>query len=91
MAAKRADTATRAISTVAGLAASFAARKLLAFAWTKIVGKAPPEHPEDPQVALGEALLWGAVMGVGVGTARLLATRVAGRRMLGEEIGNDVD
>jgi hypothetical protein len=38
-------------------------------------GKKPPEHPEDPQVGLGEALLWGVVLGVGVSTARLLATR----------------
>jgi len=77
MSAKKADTGSKALNAVAGMAAAFVARKVLHFAWTKITGKEPPEHPEDPQVALGEALLWGVVLGVGVSTARLLATRVA--------------
>ena len=81
MSAKRADTKSRAITTVAGLAAAFVGRKLLSFAWTKITGKAPPEHPEDPQVALSEALIWGVLMGAGVSTIRLLAVRAAGRRL----------
>jgi hypothetical protein len=67
-------------NTVAGMAASFVARKLLALAWTKIVGKEPPDSPEDPQVALGEALAWGVLMGAGVGVARLLATRAVVHR-----------
>ena len=57
MSAKKADVGTRAVNALAGMAAAFVARKLLSFAWTKITGKEPPEHPEDPQVALGEALL----------------------------------
>lgn len=77
MSAKKADVGTRAVNALAGAAAAFVARKLLSFAWTKATGRKPPEHPEDPQVALGEALLWGVVLGVGVSTARLLATRVA--------------
>jgi Protein of unknown function (DUF4235) len=81
MAAKRADTKSRAITGLAGLAAAFVARKLLSFAWTRVTGKEPPEHPEDPQVALGEALLWGVLMGAGVSTVRLLAVRAAGRRL----------
>jgi hypothetical protein len=80
MSAKRADTGSRVVNTLAGLAAAFVARKVLTFAWTKITGKEPPEHPEDPQVALGEALVWGIVVGAGVHTARLLATRATGRR-----------
>jgi hypothetical protein len=80
MSAKRGDVGSRAVSAVAGMAAAFVARKLLSFAWTKFTGKEPPEHPEDPQVALGEALVWGIVLGAGVHTARLLATRAAGRR-----------
>jgi hypothetical protein len=74
------DVGTRAITAVAGMAAAFVARKALSFAWTKITGKEPPEHPEDPQVALGEALIWGIVLGAGVHTARLLATRAAVRQ-----------
>lgn len=80
MSAKKADVGTRAVNAVAGMAAAFVARKLITFTWTKVTGKQPPEHPEDPQVALGEALLWGVVVGVGVSTARLLATRVATNR-----------
>jgi len=80
MSAKKADTGSKALNAVAGMAAAFVARKVLHFAWTKITGKEPPEHPEDPQVALGEALLWGIVIGAGVHTARLLATRAAVKR-----------
>ena len=79
MAAKKADVGTRAVNALAGMAAAFVARKLLSFAWTKITGKEPPEHPEDPQVAFGEALVWGIVLGAGVHTARMLATRAASR------------
>jgi hypothetical protein len=82
MASKRGDMSSRAVSAVAAMAAGFVARKLITFAWTKITGKEPPEHPEDAAVALREALLWSLVTGVGVGTARLLATRAAGKRML---------
>lgn len=72
--------ASRAISTLAGVGAAFAARKLLSFGWKTVTGKAPPDHPEDPQVALGEALIWGVVLGAVVGAARLLATRATTRR-----------
>ncbi len=80
MSAKKADVGSRAVSALAGMAAAFAVRKLLSFGWTKITGKRPPEHPEDPQVALGEALAWGILLGAGVHTARMLATRAVGRR-----------
>jgi hypothetical protein len=72
--------ASRAMSALVGAGAAFAARKLLSVGWKQITGKAPPEHPEDPQVALGEALIWGIVLGAGVATARLLATRATSRR-----------
>jgi hypothetical protein len=80
MSAKRADAGSRVLNAVAGMAAAFVTRKLLSFAWTKVMGKEPPESPEDPQVALGEALAWGLLMGAGVGTARMLATRVITQR-----------
>src|SRR5579875_1987721 len=80
MAAKRKDPGSRAAAAVSGMAAAFVARKLIVFGWKKITGKEPPEHPEDPQVALGEALRWGILMGVGVQTARMLATRATARR-----------
>ncbi len=65
MAAKKADMGSRAVNAVAGMAAAFVARKLLTFAWTKVTGKEPPDSPEDPQVALGEALAWGVADGRG--------------------------
>jgi Protein of unknown function (DUF4235) len=80
MADRKADIGTKAISAVAAMAAAFVARKVITLAWTKIAGKEPPTHPEDPQVALGEALSWAVVTGVTVEAARLLATRAAVRK-----------
>jgi hypothetical protein len=80
MSGKRADGGNRVITGVAGFAAAFGARKVIHFIWKRITGREPPEHPEDPQVALGEALLWGVVLGIGVSTARMLATRALVRR-----------
>jgi Protein of unknown function (DUF4235) len=83
MSGKRADGGNRMLTGLAGFAAAFAARKLIYFAWKRITGKEPPEHPEDPQVALGEALAWGVVMGAGVYIARMLATRATSKRIGG--------
>jgi len=77
---RKADLGTKVVSAVASLAAAFVARKLITFVWTKAVGKEPPTHPEDPQVALAEALGWSVLTGVSVEAARLLATRAAARR-----------
>ena len=85
MADKRASAGSKIVTALVGAGAAFAARKLLFFGWTKITGKEPPEHPEDPQVALGEALIWGVVLGAGVHTARLLATRATARHQPGAD------
>ena len=77
---RKVDLGTKVVSTVAAMAAAFVARKLITFAWTKAMGKEPPTHPEDPGVALGEALGWSVLTGVTVEAARLLATRAAVRR-----------
>jgi hypothetical protein len=77
---RKVDLGTKVVSTVAAMAAAFIARKLITFVWTKAVGKEPPTHPEDPQVALTEALGWSVLTGVSVEAARLLATRAAARR-----------
>jgi hypothetical protein len=66
----------RAVTALVGFGATFAARKIIQFAWKQITGKEPPE-PEDPQVALGEALAWAVAMAVGVQVARMLAVRAA--------------
>jgi hypothetical protein len=77
---KKVDIGTKVVSAVAAMAAAFVARKLITFVWTKAMGKEPPTHPEDPQVALTEALGWALLTGVSVEAARLLATRAAARR-----------
>jgi Protein of unknown function (DUF4235) len=77
---RKVDLGTKITSAVAAMAAAFIARKLITFVWTKATGKEPPTHPEDPQVALTEALSWSVLTGVTVEAARLLATRAAARR-----------
>jgi hypothetical protein len=80
---QRGSAASRAVGALAAAGAAFAARKLLILGWKTVTGKAPPEHPEDPEVALGEALIWGITLGAAVGAARLLATRATARRSAG--------
>jgi Protein of unknown function (DUF4235) len=84
MSGKRSDTGSKAINGLVGMAAAYGARKLLNLAWKQITGKEPPDHPEDPKVGLGEAIVWGIVVGAGVHTARMLASRAAFRRLHGE-------
>jgi len=81
--AGKASAQSRVVGALVGAGAAFVARKVLTFGWTKITGKEPPEHPEDPQVALAEALVWGLILGAGVSTARMLATRATSRRPAG--------
>jgi hypothetical protein len=85
MSDKKASAGSRIATGLVGAGAAFVARKLLSFAWTKITGKEPPEHPEDPQVALSEALIWGILLGAGVSTARMLATRATNRAQAGTD------
>jgi hypothetical protein len=80
MADRKVDIGTKVVSAVAAMAAAFVARKIITVAWTKATGKEPPTHPEDPQVALAEALGWAMLTGITVEAARLLATRAAARR-----------
>ena len=70
----------RVLTSLVGLAAAYGARTVIDFVWKRITGKEPPEHPDDPEIALGEALAWGIVVGVGMQTARMLATRAAVRK-----------
>jgi len=52
------------------------------FAWTKVTGKEPPTNPEDPRVALPEALGWSVMVGVTVAIVRVLAVRAVSRQSL---------
>jgi hypothetical protein len=82
---QRGSAASRAVSALVGAGAAFATRKLLTIGWKTVTGKEPPEHPEDPQVALSEALIWGIALGAAVAAARLLATRATTRRPAGPD------
>ncbi len=79
---KKDDFGTRVFNTLTTMAASFVARKAVTFAWTKVTGKEPPVNPEDPGVAMVEALSWSVLTGVTVAAIRLLAIRAVARRTL---------
>jgi len=66
-------------SVVAALAAAALARKALNTTWRVTTGKKPPANPADPDVQVGEAVLWAAVSGTVVALARMLAQRKAAR------------
>jgi hypothetical protein len=74
---------TRILSGLATMGAVFVARKLLMMAWTKATGKEPPTNPEDPRVALAEALSWSALVGITMATVRVLAVRAVSRKSHG--------
>jgi hypothetical protein len=82
---QRGSAASRVVSGLVGAGAAFATRKLLTIGWKTVTGKEPPEHPEDPQVALSEALIWGVALGAAVAAARLLATRATTRKPAGAD------
>ena len=81
MADKRGDGVSKAVGTIAALAAGMGTRKLVTVGWKRVTGKEPPSDPHDPHVGIGEALSWAIVLGVTMETARLLAQRAATRRM----------
>lgn len=65
------------LSMVSALVGAAVARKLLNTSWRVATGKNPPANPADPDVRIGEAVLWAAVSGTLVAVARMLATRRA--------------
>jgi hypothetical protein len=66
-----------AFSLVAAIGAASVAKKGLNTTWRAATGKNPPANPADPDVSLGEAVMWAAVSGTLIGVARMLATRRA--------------
>jgi Protein of unknown function (DUF4235) len=64
-------------SLVAGLGAAALTRVLLDHSWKVAAGKNPPENPADPDVSIGEAMIWAGVTGAAVALARMLAQRRA--------------
>ena len=66
-----------AFSLVAALGAAALAKKGLNTSWRAATGKNPPENPADPDVGIGEAVMWAAISGTLIGVARMLASRRA--------------
>jgi Protein of unknown function (DUF4235) len=77
------DFSTRVVNGLATMSAAYLARRALMAAWTRITGKEPPTNPEDPQVALPEAIGWSVLVGITVAIVRVLAIRAVSRRSLG--------
>lgn len=65
---------------LAAVGAGIVARKTVQKAWTAGTGKEPPSNPEDPDVAMLEAVGWAILSGSVVGIARMLAGRMAAER-----------
>jgi Protein of unknown function (DUF4235) len=79
--------AWRVLGAGSAMLAATAAEKGLAAGWRYVTGNRPPAQPGDPDTRVGEAVAWAVISGVGVGLARLLATRRAAayyRRSSGE-------
>ena len=66
-----------AFSRVAALGAAAVAKKALNTTWRATTGKNPPANPADPDVGMGEAVMWAALSGTLIGVARMLAARRA--------------
>lgn len=65
------------MGTGASLVAGFAATKALDATWKTATGRTPPTSPESPEIGNSEALVWAGVTGLGMGVARMYATRKA--------------
>lgn len=66
-----------AFSLVAAVGAAAVAKKVLTTTWRATTGKNPPANPADPDVSMGEAVMFAAVSGTLIGVARMLAARRA--------------
>lgn len=80
MPGKSGDLGSRAVNGLVGAGVAFGVRKVLRLAWMKAKGTEPPSNPEDPDAALGEAIVWAVLLGAAVAVARILAIRAIGRQ-----------
>jgi hypothetical protein len=72
---------TKAIAIIAALGAGWLARKVITIGWKQVTGKEPPGSPEDPHVGIVEALSWAVILGASIEGARLMAMRMATRKI----------
>ena len=82
----------RAVLTLACHRGALVLRKLLAIAWTKVLGKEPPIDLTDPKVTFPEALGWAIVLAIIVETVAVRDhTRRPGSRSALESAATESD
>lgn len=72
---------SRALAALAAVAAAYVARRVLTFGWKQVTGKEPPSNPADLHVGVVEALSWAVILGASIEGVRLLAMRVATKKL----------
>lgn len=70
-------TAWKVAATGSGILAGVLTRKLIVAGWTAAKGTNPPTNPAARETQWSEALIWTLATSIGVGIARLVATRGA--------------
>ena len=70
-------TAWKIAATGAGLVAGVITRKIIVASWKAAKGTNPPTNPAARETQWSEALIWTIATSIGVGIARLVATRGA--------------
>ncbi len=91
MSKKKDDSGGNMMISLAITAVPFLLRKVLATAWTKVVGKEPPTDLTDPKVTFPEAIGWAIVLAIIVETARFGIARPARRRSALESAATESD
>tara|TARA_R110002049_G_scaffold305056_3_gene501153 strand:+ start:109238 stop:109570 length:333 start_codon:yes stop_codon:yes gene_type:complete len=66
-----------ALAFVTAIAATFVAREILEASWRRTLDRDPPKNTASYTVSWKEALIWGAVSGAIVGTARIASRRAS--------------
>ena len=74
-----------------GLIAAFAVRKLLSAGWKAATGSEPPSDPRDPEVRLGSALAWAALIGTVPELAKVIAFRATARNAAAKKLRDCAD
>ncbi|MFT4010017.1 MAG: DUF4235 domain-containing protein [Nocardioidaceae bacterium] len=66
---------SNAVTLVAALGATAAAKRVADATWKLGAGKKPPTDPTDPETAAREAMLWAVLSGALVGVVRTWVNR----------------
>ena len=69
--------AWKAVSTLAGVIAGLVTKKAVGAVWLRVTGNAPPDPPENPDIALPGALLWAVAAGAAAAVVKVCLTRQA--------------